>query len=179
MDCRQMQPLLALMVGQDLPDSEMERAVTQHLQQCPSCRERRQSLAMSRSVLLDAQPLVRFRGGLWPRIAAKLPQYDRRRQLARFNVWVPTAVAALACTLLVAVAAVEIQRKVNPQVGGYVRGVQPPSRNLFVSDPTFAKSRGQLIDASDVEHWSQTQGESLQPAGYRPPNKPPRPQPDF
>lgn len=178
MDCRQMQPLLALMVGQDLPDTGLEHAVTQHLQQCPACRERRQSLAMSRSVLLDAQPLVRYRGGLWPRIAARLPQYDRRRQLARFNVWVPTAVAALACSLLVAVAAVEIQRKVNPQAGGYVRGVQPPARNLFVSDPTFAKSHGKLIDANDVANWNQTQGETLQPARHRL-NPPPRPQPEF
>lgn len=177
MDCRQMQPLLALMVGQDLPDSDLERSVTQHLQQCPACRERRQSLAMSRSVLLDAQRSVRVRGGLWPRIAARLPQYDRRRQLARFNVWVPTAVAALACTLLVAVAAVEVHRKVNPQSAAFVRGLEPRSRNLFDSDPTFAKSRGQLINANDVAHWSQTQGEAPQPAVYR--VNPPRQQPDF
>ena len=162
-----MEPLLALSVGQDLPDGEWERTVTQHMQQCPACRERRQALAMSRSVLQDAQPVARIRGGLWPRVAMRITS-SNRRPLAHFNVWVPTAVAALACTVLVTVAAVEIQKKVSPQTPIMVRSLSAPSRNLFVSDPAFSKSHGQLIDAEDIAAWQQTQGDTPRPVRYQP-----------
>lgn len=168
MDCRQIQPLLALSVGKDLPDATFERSVTLHLQQCPACRERRQALAMSRAVLQDAQRTARPTGGLWPRVTVELARLDRRPPLARFNVWVPTAVAALACSLLVAVAAIEVHRKVNPQSTVFVRPVQTKSRNLFVEDPTFASSRGRIINEEDAAFWRQTQGESLKPARFQP-----------
>lgn len=168
MDCRQIQPLLALSVGQDLPDSTFERSVNLHLQQCPACRERRQALVMSRAVLQDAQRTAYPRGGLWPRVATQLARLDRRQPLARFNVWVPTAVAALACSLLVMVAAVEVQRKVSPGSAPLVRSLQPQSRDLFRTEPKFVKSNGRLITEEDVAHWRKTQGESLQPAVYQP-----------
>lgn len=163
-----MQPLLALSVGQDLPDSTLERSVTLHLQQCPACRERRQALVMSRAVLQDAQRMSRPAGGLWPRVAMQLARLDRRPPLARFNVWVPTAVAALACSILVTVAAVEVGRKVNPGAAPLVRSLQPKPRDLFKSEPSFVKSSGRLISEDDVAQWRKTQGESLQPASYQP-----------
>lgn len=168
MDCRQIQPLLALAVGQDLPDETFERSVTLHLQQCPSCRERRQALAMSRAVLQDAQRSARSTGGLWPRIAVQLARLERRPPLARFNVWVPTAVAALACSILVTVAAIEVHQKVSSGSAPLVRSVQPTPRNLFISDPAFSRSRGQMLSEEDVAQWRQSQGESLKPASYQP-----------
>lgn len=168
MDCRQIQPLLALSVGQDLPDAGLERTVSLHLQQCPACRERRQALAMARAVLQDSQRTARSLGGVWPRVAAQLARFDRRAPLARFNVWVPTAVAALACGILVAIAAIEVHRKVNPNTTVLVRPFVPPSRNLFESDPTFVKSHGRLINEEDLAHWRKTQGETPQPASYQP-----------
>jgi len=168
MDCRQIQPLLALSVGQDLPDSTFERSVTVHLQQCPACREHRQALAMSRAVLQDAQRMSRSTGGLWPRVAARLARLERRPPLAHFNVWVPTAVAALACSILVAVAVVEVHRKVNPHAAPLVRSLQPRERDLFVSDPLFTKSNGRLITEEDLAHWRRTQGDAMQPASYQP-----------
>lgn len=168
MDCRQIEPLLALSVGQDLPDSTFERTVTLHLQQCPACRERRQALSMSRAVLQDAQRTVRSTGGLWPRVAIQLARLERRPPLARFNVWVPTAVAALACSLMVTVAAIEVTRKVNSQSTAFARPLESRSRNLFVDDPTFARSRGRLINQRDLAEWRQSQSESLQPASYQP-----------
>ncbi len=168
MDCRQIQPLLALSVGQDLPDSTFERSVTLHLQQCPACRERRQALVMSRAVLQDAQRMARPTGGLWPRVAARLARLDRRPPLARFNVWVPTAVAALACSLLVTVAAVEVHRKVHPGAAPLVRSLPQKDRDLFVSEPSFVKSNGRLISEEDMAHWRTTQGEVPQPARYQP-----------
>ncbi len=166
MDCRQIQPLLALSVGQDLPDVGLDRTVGLHLQQCPVCRERRQALAMSRAVLQDAQRTARSTGGLWPRVSAQLARLDRRAPLARFNVWVPTAVAALACGILMTIAAVEIHRKVNPNATVFVRPLEPRSRNLFESDPAFVRSQGRLINEEDIAQWQQTQGEPLQPASY-------------
>ncbi len=168
MDCRQIQPLLALSVGQDLPDSTFELSVTVHLQQCPACRQRRQALVMSRAVLQDAQRTVQPSVGLWPKVAVRLARLDRRAPLARFNVWVPTAVAALACSILVTVAAVEVHRKVSPGAAPLVRSLEPKSRNLFHSDPTFVKSNGRLISDEDMAQWRKTQGESLQPAVYQP-----------
>ena len=168
MDCQQIQPLLALAVGQDLPDGDCERTVTLHLQQCPNCREHRQALAMARSVLQDAQPTVRLGGGLWPRISAQLAECQNRRPLARFNVWVPTVVAAMACGILVAIAALEISKKVNPQTTVFIRSMQAPTRNLFDTDPTFSKSHGRLISEQDVAAWRQSQGELVQPARYQP-----------
>ncbi len=176
MDCRQIQPLLALAIGQDLPDEDCERTVSLHLQQCPNCREHRQALAMARSVLQDAQPTVRVGGGLWPRIAAQLTDRRNRRPLARFNVWVPTVVAGMACSILVVIAALEISKKVNPQTTVLIRSMQSPTRNLFDTDPVFSKSHGRLISHEDVAAWRQSQGESVQPARYLPD---PRYQPDF
>lgn len=167
MDCRQIQPLLALAVGQDLPDEGCEQTVLLHLQQCPACRERRQALAMARSVLQDAQPMARIGGGLWPRISAQLTDHRNHRPLARFNVWVPTVVAAMACSILVGIAALEISKRVNPQTTVFIRSIQSPSRNLFDTDPAFSQSHGRLISEQDVAAWRQSQGESVQPARYQ------------
>ncbi len=111
MDCRQSQSFLALMVGQDHADSAAECLVRQHVVGCPSCRKFHAELLASQAALADSRIQVGARRQLWPRVAERLAELECRPQFARFNVWVPTAVAAAACLLLVAVAAVEMQRR--------------------------------------------------------------------
>jgi hypothetical protein len=152
MDCRQAQSLVALMVGQDHADANLEGAVQQHVLQCASCRKFHSELVASQSLLGEARLYSDSRRRLWPQVAERLAELDRRPRFARFNVWVPTVVTAAACLLLVTVATLETQR---PQ-GGILPGMvwqQPASRDLFLSDPEFSMHRGELPTADDLARW--------------------------
>lgn len=145
MDCRQAQSFLALMVGQDHNDSAGEQHVRQHVTQCASCRRFHQDIGTAQVSLSEAGLQVQTRRHLWPRVAERLAELDRRPQFARFNVLVPTSVATVACLLLVAVTLLDTQQ--NPS----------GSRDLFRSDPSFAASRGELPSQADFQRWQQRQ----------------------
>jgi hypothetical protein len=117
MECRQVEPLLALWVGNDL-ESGHDVALQQHLELCPQCRERSRQLVVAETALQEARLSPVAGESLWPRVRAKLREWERRPQFAKFNVWVPTAIAAVACSLMVMVASVEVQRKVQHWVVG-------------------------------------------------------------
>lgn len=169
MDCQSSQSLLPLWVGQDLPDAAAEQQLRAHVAVCPACRALKERLSSSRRALQRSRSVEAVRPGrIWPRVAAQLAAWEARPQFARFNVWVPTLTAAVACMLLVAVAAVEVQRKAAHWMGGAVAERAAPPRNLFVSDPTFARSRGKFPTWEDAQRWRENSNKEVAlPTRYR------------
>ena len=147
MDCRQSQALMALAVGQDHPAPDAESALHQHLEHCPGCRQVRRQLLKSQQALLESRLQPDPRRRLWPRIA-ELAELEQRPQFARFNVLVPSAVAAAACLLLVSVTLLEVSHR-------------PPTRDLFVSDPAFNAQHGKLPTDEDLERWRRRRTEGF------------------
>lgn len=171
MDCRQVQSVLALAVGQDLSDVTTLEAVREHVGRCPACQRLEQQFAVAHAALLDSRTVPRLRRGLWPQVAQCIADWDRRPQFARFNVWVPSLAAVAACVLLVTVAVLEVDQS-GPQWLSGVRAEQSASasRNLFATDPRFAKSRGDFLSPQDVARWRQFQSptQPVQSRPYRP-----------
>lgn len=152
MDCRQAQTFLALVVGQDHADARAEGAVSEHVEHCAVCQSFQRQLRVSQSALVEARLVPDSRRRLWPRVAERLAGLTCRPQFARFNIWVPTTIAAAACLLLVAVASQELQYRSD----GYLSSAfsrQPEPRDLFQTDPEFAANRGELPSAVDLHRW--------------------------
>jgi len=149
MDCRQAESLLALWAGNDLDDIDPTHRVQAHLDACEHCRQRSRDFVVAHTALQEARCAAPESPNLWPRVRAKLMEWEQRPQLAKFNVWVPTALAAVACSLLVLVASVEVQRKLQ----------RPPSRDLFRTDSQFARSRDKLLSPYDLERWQEAEFE--------------------
>jgi hypothetical protein len=147
MDCQQAESLLALWVGNDLDHAEQSRLLQMHLEACPHCRQRSLEFVVAETALQEARVngtdgVASESSSLWPRVKARLLEWERCPHFAKFNVWVPTAIATVACSLLVMVASIEVQRRVQGQ-----------ARNLFVSDPDFNSSRGSRLTREDFERW--------------------------
>ncbi len=158
MHCEQAHAALALWVGQDLTDVADQRALDEHLAGCPQCRSEQVAFVAAQRVLREAQqPSVRP-AGLWPKVSARLTAWDKRPQYQRFNVWVPTVAAALACSVLVGVAIYEVQQRVTES-----EMLAAQSRNLFLTDPEFAASNGRVISPQDVHRWQQALRDAPQP----------------
>jgi predicted anti-sigma-YlaC factor YlaD len=160
MDCRQIQSVLALAVGQDPCDPVDEQAVRAHLSDCPCCRRFRQELEASHAALLES----RVHRGLWPQVAACLAEWECRPRFARFNVWVPSVAAVAASLLLISVAVLEVDHHTHQWLPSVVQDRSTP-RNLFLTDPNFTASRGQMLSPDDVIRWRQMQHQQLQQAG--------------
>ncbi len=158
MHCEQAHAALALWVGQDLTDAADQRALEAHLASCPQCRHEQVAFAAAQRVLREAQRPSVSPAGLWPKVAARLVAWDKRPQYQRFNVWVPTVAAALACSVLVGVAIYEVQQRVSES---HMLAAQ--SRNLFITDPEFAASHGRVISPQDVQRWRQALQKASQP----------------
>lgn len=154
MDCQQADALLALWVGSDLEHAEQSRLLQAHLEACPRCRQRSQEFVVAETALQEARCVASETPSLWPSVRSRLLEWERRPHFAKFNVWVPTVVATVACSLLVMVASIEVQRRVqrwsNPPMAAqpWERG-----RNLFVSDPGFSTTRGSDLTREDLERW--------------------------
>jgi predicted anti-sigma-YlaC factor YlaD len=145
MDCRQAESWLALWVGNDLSDTEPARQLQVHLEQCEHCRAKSLEFVVAHTALQEARCVpAETPVCLWPRVRARLAQWDCRPQFARFNVWVPTALATVACSLLVWVATVEVQRKVQqwPQV-----------QNLHQPAMSLQARRSPSVSPRDFERW--------------------------
>jgi len=153
MDCRQVQSVLALAVGQDACDPAAEQTVRAHLAACPVCRRTQRDLETAHAALLESRTQPAFRRGLWPQVAACLAEWERRPQFARFNVWVPSLAAVAACLLLVSVAVFEVDQHTGRLLPSVVLDQPSASRNLYDSDPNFAADRGKVISARDIARW--------------------------
>lgn len=160
MDCRQAQSLMALMVGQDHGDSQSVDGLERHVEHCAACQKFHQDLQVSQSVLQEARLQVVFRRRVWPSVAARLSEAERTPRFARFNVWVPTAVATAACLLLVSVALFEVQRR-NAELFPGMAWQGSPSRDLFQTDPQFSASHGNLPSEADFERWLNRPGQPV------------------
>lgn len=152
MDCRQASNWLALGAGQDLTEADIAASVEHHLHQCPLCRRKQSDLQSTLNLLAEAQLMPDPRRRLWPRVSQRLAELELRPRFLRFNVWVPTTLAAAACLLMVSVVAVEFQRHNERDLFG-----QPwqasSQRDLFQSDPQFNVGRGQLPTSADWKRW--------------------------
>lgn len=137
-DCRQARAEIALEAGGDADDAVAARLLEAHLTDCEICREyrlrMRTSLEALQSSATPAYAAVHQRS-LWPGIAARLPAVIRPSAAARFNVWVPTAAMAVACSAMLLVTIVQLERVIpfeptlTPQVR-MVLGREEP-RDLF------------------------------------------------
>ena len=144
MNCEQARRLLLLWVGRDLSDAGDAESLRVHVTGCPKCRTQQRRLQRSLDALqsisttateVESHP----RPSLWPRVAAALPEWSRRRD--RFNGWIPAAAMALAAMLMVAVSISSVQRELGNQTPLTWRfGPTSPSdgRNLFETDARFA-----------------------------------------
>jgi len=128
MTCREYEPLIALYVGGDLDDREVER----HLAECPDCRELLEDLRVSQAALrelaqVDAAFLSAVRSGVLERI-------ERRRRSA----WPWIAALAAAAALVVAVLmapqkpALIARAPVSGGADPLVRG-RPPGRPAMIA----------------------------------------------
>jgi predicted anti-sigma-YlaC factor YlaD len=149
MDCRQTEALLALWVGHDLADGEPARSIQTHLETCDRCRERSRQFVVAHTALLESRLATPPGASVWPRVRSRLAELERQPHFAKFNVWVPTAIAAAACSLMVLVAAVEVQRKFDERsvpapVVSKVRAEphrRPPIEYVRNRPPVFAPDR--------------------------------------
>jgi hypothetical protein len=174
MHCEQARAALALWVGQDLTDAADRKALDEHLAGCPQCRREQVAFVATQQVLREAQQPEGPRVGLWPRVAARLAVWEARPQYQRFNVWVPTVAAALACSVLVGVAIFEVQHRSSPS-----NMLASQSRNLFETDPEFAASRGRVVTQQDLQRWQQALRESPLPTQQQARGPAPLPAPEW
>lgn len=158
MNCRHVQSLLSLAVGQDAADPTAEESIRVHLASCAVCSQVQRNLEAAHLALLESRTQPRLRRGLWPQVAACIADWERRPQFARFNVWVPSCAAVAACVLLVSVAVLEVD-ETHRWLPSVVMD-RPEQRNLFVTDPDFASDRGQVISAEDISRWRQQDSKS-------------------
>lgn len=107
LDCREVKPLLALWIGQDLPDTATANEVAGHLNGCPECDRYRLGLQSSLEALqsLSDETLSDgfVRGDLRSKLMSRISEWDSRRHHHRFNGWIPAAVMTVAVALMVAV----------------------------------------------------------------------------
>lgn len=173
MDCQQAEATLSLWVGSDLDDADHAQLLHSHLEVCPRCRRRSQEFVAAHTALQEARVRPLEEGlppdssSLWPRVKARLVEWESRPQFAKFNVWVPTVVATAACSVLVLVALVELQRKMERWSSAPSLIAQPwgAQDDLFRSDPMFASSRGRALSRDDLERWQGAEFRTLRPAG--------------
>jgi hypothetical protein len=161
MDCRQAQALWSLVIGQDQPDSAELAALERHTRGCPGCRRFHDDLSRSQTALQEARLTIDPRPRLWPRVSATLIEWERRPKYAVFNVWVPTAIASLACLLLVSVAVWEVDRHRDGSSMIDVVLQRPAPRNLFVSDPAFRGTLGAQPTQDDLRRWQGKHAEAF------------------
>lgn len=153
------------MVGQDHGDAHSAEGLERHAGQCAACQKFQLDLQVSQTVLQEARLEVTFRRQLWPSVAARLSEFERSPRFARFNVWVPTTVAAAACLLLVSVALVEVQRRNAELFPGAVwqnmAWQNSAKRDLFRTDPAFNSTHGELPSEADFERWLSRPGQTV------------------
>ena len=152
LDCRQARSLLALEVGLDLPDAETRHQLQAHLKLCPDCRCRQRQLHESQAVLVESRLTLDPRSRLWPRVASQLAEWEARPQFARFNAWVPTAIASVACLLLVSIATFEFQQGDNGRPANMAWS-RSETRDLFQTAPEFRVTHGQFPSEADIRRW--------------------------
>lgn len=162
MDCRQAQPLLALLIGQDQSEDDIEAGVLEHVARCGACQQFQRQLMVSQEALAEARVYSETPRRLWPRLAERLAELERSPQFARFNVWVPTLAAAAACLLLISVASLETRRGDYSVFPG-MAWENTTTRDLFQTDPEFTAHRGELPTAADLQRWRRRQLEMNQP----------------
>jgi hypothetical protein len=173
MDCHQAHSLLPLWVGQDLSGGELSdggvvRQLEEHVGNCPACAARRQELVRSQQVLQDSRDgTVYPLRSVWPVVMSRLAAWDARPQYSVFNVWIPTLAAAAAALLLVTLAVAELRRTgpLGPSIPIADRGDQ---RNLFLSDPEFARGSEEFPSGPDLHHIVRRHQAVIQPARSRP-----------
>lgn len=107
MDCRQVNHLLPLWIGQDLPDASTADQVVSHLKECRECDDRRKSIQSSLDVLqrslAESLDTETARQSVWPGLMVRISDWEQRHRRDRFNGWIPASVMALAVGLMVAV----------------------------------------------------------------------------
>ena len=146
MNCEQARRLLPLWIGRDLSDAVDAESLRVHVAACPKCRVQQRRLQESLDALqsistaaTDVEPQSHPRPSLWPRVAAALPEWPRRRD--HFNGWIPAAAMVLAATLMVAVSISSVQRELGsqrPLAWQFVATSSSDGRNLFETDARFA-----------------------------------------
>ena len=105
MNCKRIQSLIALLVGNDLDDAETLQ-VERHIATCPHCRAYHQEMQASYEALQNSadETVYESQPSLWPQLSARLfptttPQNTRSQA---FNGWIP-ALAITAATLMIMV----------------------------------------------------------------------------
>ena len=146
MNCEQAHRLLPLWIGRDLSDAVDAESLQIHVAACPKCHARQGRLQESLDALQsastaanDVETQAHSRPSLWPRVAAALPEWPRRRD--RFNGWIPAAAMALAASLMVAVSIASVQRELGsqqPLAWRFGPALPSDGRNLFETDARFA-----------------------------------------
>jgi hypothetical protein len=168
MDCQQAETALSLWVGNDLDDAGHAQLLQAHVDACPNCRRRSQEFVAAHTALQEARQHCPESPSLWPRVRAKLVEWESRPRFAKFNVLVPTVVATAACSVLVAVALVEIQRKMERWSSAPSLIARPwgSSPNLFETDPNHRFSRGAPLSGRDFARWQDAEFVPIQPAHH-------------
>jgi hypothetical protein len=145
-DCRQAKAEIALQAGEDAVSPATSTLLETHLAECAACREYLAELSLSLESLRTcaAQSLASTsRASLWPGLAARLPVTQPHSSVARFNVWVPTAMMTAACAAMILVTIVQFERVApfQPQLTPRVRAVMGHDiRNEFRT-PEFIEHR--------------------------------------
>lgn len=141
MNCREVNRLLPLWIGNDLADAAEAEALRVHLTKCQQCSLQRENLQLSldalQSISTTSAGTDVLAPSLWPRLAMVLTDSPRRRD--HFNGWIPASAMALAAALMVTVSAVQIHREIGApsQVTSNQDPLNPSRRNLFQTDPRF------------------------------------------
>lgn len=103
MNCKQAKTEIALLVGGDPGESTVAK-LQGHLDDCHCCRDYQRQMTACLGTLkepddYDGAPVT---GGesLWPRVASQLPRRDTAWKMSRFNGWVPAALIAASCMVI-------------------------------------------------------------------------------
>ena len=104
MKCKDAKSFIALWVGQDLDDSELE-SLQPHLAECSSCAAHWDEMKSSMNVLqqVSSAGLVKDdHRSLWPKVAANISSRQHVSQKAGHRRWVPAIAVCAACLAVAA-----------------------------------------------------------------------------
>lgn len=101
MNCKRAKANIALWVGDDLEDVA-EHELRQHLSECADCHEH--SLRMKSCLHCLRNPddlsVPTVSESVWPDLAVRLPSRDSMWTRGNFNGWVPAALIAASCLVI-------------------------------------------------------------------------------
>ena len=101
MNCKRAKADIALWVGGDLSDAA-EESLGQHLGECPGCHRHWQQMKESLRFLQepDEDPLCVRSESMWPDLSSRLSSRETMWRRGRFNGWVPAALIAASCVVI-------------------------------------------------------------------------------